>query len=261
LSDAPAVHMEGVDFAYERELVLREVNITIDSGDFIGVVGPNGGGKTTLLKLMLGLLRPLRGTVEVFGQPPERVCRRVGYVPQDSTHELRMPMTVADVVLMGRLGTGRALGGYGAADRRGTQQALERVGLDHLAGRSFHGLSGGERQRTMIARALVSEPEMLMLDEPTASVDKVAESEIHELLQMLNQTMTVILVSHDLGFVSQAVKSVLCVNRVVVRHPTSAIEELDPDLLREMFGTDKRIVRHDRHEEDDAECCQTSSPR
>lgn len=243
--DDAAVELRGVSFSYNGSAVIEDASFVIPRGDFAGIVGPNGGGKTTLLKLMLGLLRPATGTVRVLGGPPERAARRVGYVPQGFQYDARLPVTVADVVRMGHLGHEHSwLAGLGASSSE-VRAALEAVGLGGLELRRFADLSGGQRQRVLIARALTTEPEMLMLDEPTTSLDAGAEREVLGLLQRLNERLTIVLVTHDLGFVSAAVHSVLCVNRRVRRHPTTQVGEITGELLESMYGRDRVMVRHD----------------
>jgi zinc transport system ATP-binding protein len=171
----------------------------------------------------------------------------VGYVPQKFQYNVNFPVTVMDVVLMGQLGQSRFYGPYSAVDRQAARRALCQADLEGFEDRSFDALSGGQVQRALIARALTSDPDMLMLDEPTASLDAPAEADIYSLLQQLNEHMTIIVVTHDFGFVSRVVKSVLCVNRTVNRHPTSDLDDVTGDLLRELYGSDLRVVRHDRH--------------
>ena len=237
---APAVRLARVSFSYDGHPVLRDVDLAIEEGDFVTVVGPNGGGKTTLLKLILGLVRPGSGTVSVFGSPPELSRGRIGYVAQHSGADLLFPIRVLDVVLMGRLG-GRAVGAYRREDREAAAVALREVELERHARRAFSGLSGGERQRALIARALASQPDLLLLDEPTAHLDVMMESELFRLLERLSKRLTIILVSHDLGFVSGIARTVVCVKRTVSVHPTS---EMTGDLVREVYGRDVRMVRH-----------------
>ncbi|MGC9317407.1 MAG: metal ABC transporter ATP-binding protein [Armatimonadota bacterium] len=246
MSDTPAVELREVTFSYDGVPVLEDVSFTIPELDFVGIVGPNGGGKTTLLKLMLGLLQPDAGSVRVFGGRPEEMARRVGYVPQNFQYPTGFPITVRDVVLMGRLGRGSGLGPFASRDAAELSQALETVGLAGMQRKRFAELSGGQQQRALIARALLVDPDMLMLDEPTADLDVAAEREIWRLLQDLNASTTVILVTHELGFVSDVVKAVLCVNRRVRRHPTTEIGEITGDLLEAMYGSDLRVVRHDQ---------------
>ena len=236
------VEMHGVTFAYDGTPVLEDVHFSIEKGDFVGVIGPNGGGKTTLLKVMLGLLTPQRGTVTVFGQPPAAGRRRVGYMPQHSALDLKFPVSVLDVVLLGRLGTGRSIGPFRRSDKRAAEAVMEDLEIAGLRNRGFENLSGGQRQRVLIARALVSDPELLLLDEPTASLDVQMESELYGLLKRLNERLTIVMVSHDLGVVSKNVRKVVCVKRKVTAHPTT---ELTGEMIQEMYG-DVCIVRHDQ---------------
>jgi zinc transport system ATP-binding protein len=239
---SPIIEVRGVWFAYDRESVLEDVNLSIGDRDFVSMVGPNGGGKTTLLKLFLGLLKPTRGEVRVFGTSPERARPRMGYMPQHVRHDLAFPVSVLDVVLMGRLGVGGSLGRYGRADHAVARRSLDEVGLADLAGRPFAALSGGQRQRVLIARALACEPELLLLDEPTSNLDLRVQDDFYELLRDLNARHAVILVSHDVGFVSKLVQRVVCVNRGVTVHATSELRGTD---LMELYGPDVRMVRHD----------------
>jgi zinc transport system ATP-binding protein len=242
MSGNPVVSIENLSFAYNGGAVLADVNLEIREREFVSIVGPNGGGKSTLLKLILGLLQPRRGSVRVFGQPPEKSRPRIGYLPQHAHHDPQFPTTVVEVVLMGRLGRRLSLGPFGKTERRQAIDTLEKMGLGDLAGRSFSAISGGQRQRVLIARALVSEPDLLLLDEPTSHIDVAAVNDFYELMERLNEKLTIAVVSHDIGFVSNRVKSVICVNREVVIHPTS---ELTGESLRNLYGTDIRLVRHD----------------
>jgi zinc transport system ATP-binding protein len=239
----PVISVHGVSFAYDGDLVLRDVCLEVAPRDFACMVGPNGGGKTTLLKLILGLLAPAAGRITVFGGPPQEARTRIGYMPQHAQVDLRFPVSVADVVLMGRLGRAEIMGPYRRAHRDAAWQALREVGLYDLRQRPFGTLSGGQRQRTLIARALAAEPELLLLDEPTANLDAPAESDLYELLRRLNERLTVVMVTHDLGFVSRFVRTVICVNRCVVVHPTS---EITGEIIREIYGADVCMIRHDQ---------------
>lgn len=239
----PVISIERMSFSYDGERVLEDVDLAVGPRDFVSLVGPNGGGKTTLLKLVLGLLEPTAGRIRVFGGPPEEARSRIGYMPQHTQVDPRFPVSVTDVVLMGRMSKAAGLGPYRKADREAAWEALRQVDLADLRRRPFSDLSGGQRQRTLIARALVAQPQMLLLDEPTASLDVYMESELYELLNRLNERLTVILVSHDLGFVSRFVRRVVCVKRYVVVHPTS---EITGEIIRELYGADVCLVRHDR---------------
>lgn len=241
---SPIVQLDGVSFAYGEVVVLEGVHLSIWPGEWVLVVGPNGGGKTTLLKLILGLLEPTAGQVRLFGQEPAKTRHRVGYMPQHIQFDSLFPVTVMDIVLMGRLGTPgrRPLGWYTRQDRQAAQEALAEVGLTGLENRPFAALSGGQRQRVLIARALCSRPELLLLDEPTAHVDPQAEGQLMEILQRLHRRMSIVMVSHDLGVVSPQIGSVLCVNRRLVVHPTT---ELTGEKIRQLYGEDLRMIRHD----------------
>lgn len=240
----PAVELSDVSFAYNGKMVLRDVSLTIAERDFSWIVGPNGGGKTTLLKLMLGLLPPGTGTVRLFGETPKRGRRQVGYMPQQLQHDNRFPVDVVDVVLMGRIENLSPLGFFGRSDREQALAALDEVGLADRAHSRFAELSGGQQRRVLIARALAGQPRLLLLDEPTANLDLRVEEELFELLQLLNQRLTIVMVSHDPAFVSPFVKSVICVKEHVHVHPTA---DIDSAIMSELYGRAIRMIRHDRH--------------
>jgi zinc transport system ATP-binding protein len=243
VDDVPAIKFRNVYFSYDSVPVVKEVNLTVKQGEFVSIVGPNGGGKTTLLYLMMGLIEPDSGEVKVLGKKPEASRRKIGYMPQSMDFDRQFPVTVMDVVLMGRLGS-RFGGPYSKEDKQAAMGAMEEIGIDSLAKRPFSKLSGGQRQRVLIARTLACNPEILLLDEPTANVDPDTEGMMHEFLHEMHKRMTILLVSHDLGFVSKAVKSVICVNKRVVRHPTA---EITPEAIRDLYNDEMRIVRHDQH--------------
>jgi zinc transport system ATP-binding protein len=237
----PVIQTEHLYFAYDRLPILEEVNMTVNHLDSICIVGPNGGGKTTLLKIILGLLKPDRGSIKVFGRSPQEGRDRIGYVPQHANYDPQFPVTVFDVILMGRLGK-IAAGPYSGADKEAAGMALEQMGLQDYAHMLFSDISGGQRQRALIARALASGGELLLLDEPTSNIDKETEVHLFEILKTLNQRMTIMLVTHDVGFASTFFKSVACINRKVFIHPTS---ELTGHLIQDTYGGEIRMIRHD----------------
>lgn len=243
----PAIEFDSVDFSYDGPTVLQEASFSIAEGDFVSIVGPNGGGKSTLLKLMLGLLQPRKGTVWIFGQPPKFSCTQIGYTPQFLTVDFSFPISVFDVVLMGRLQPGWRFSSlwYSSEDRKAAQKAIETMQLADYADVSFANLSGGQRQRVLIARAICGNPKILLLDEPTNNIDATSEQVLSQILNNLNRSMTIILVSHDVGFVSQCVKNVICVNRTVAVHTTS---ELNAGTIQDLYGrNDMKMVLHDHH--------------
>ena len=252
-TQGPVVEIRDLHFAYAGSPVFTGANATVTPDSFVSIVGPNGGGKTTLLRLILGLLRPDRGEVLLFGQNPARSRRRVGYMPQHAHVDPQFPVTVMDVVLMGRLGQngvgpGRLLGPFRAEDRRQALAALAETEADDLKDRSFSDLSGGQRQRVLIARALACAPDLLLLDEPTASLDPSIQDDLFELLHRLNERMTVVLVSHDVSVVSQHVGKILCVTYGIDEHPASEITGALADLFPSTSGV--ALVRHDSHRHD-----------
>lgn len=202
-------------FHYDSLTTLEDVNVEIFQGEFVGIFGPNGGGKTTLLKLIMGFLRPQKGKVLLFGRPPEEMRHLIGYVPQAMRFDRDFPISVLEVVMMGSLRKLSWWGTYPAGAKRKAMAALDLVGLTHKAKASFGTLSGGEAQRTLIARAIIDEPALLLLDEPTANVDREAEQNIYARLTDLNQTMTILMVTHDLQTIIDKVGKLLCVQRRV----------------------------------------------
>ncbi|HSW46887.1 MAG TPA: ABC transporter ATP-binding protein [Phycisphaerae bacterium] len=240
-SSQPAVVFDRVSFTYDGPPVLEDVTLSIPQQDFVCAIGPNGGGKTTFIKLILGLIKPDTGLVRVLGESPERARRRIGYMPQHARLDLRFPVSVLDVVLMGRLGQTRLVGPFRRIDRRCALNALDEVRLADLARRPFSALSGGQRQRVLIARALACDPELLLLDEPTAGLDPSVQEDFYALLRDLNQRLTILMVSHDIGFVSLIFRTVICVNRDVHMHPTS---ELTRKRVADMYGREVRLLHH-----------------
>ncbi len=253
---ASIVELQDVTFGYTDQVVLKNVNLTIEEGECLCIVGPNGGGKTTLLKLILGLLQPQTGQVRVFGKFPKESLSKVSYMSQLVQVDPLFPIRVIDVVLMGRVRNVRWGGFYSKSDKKAAEAILERLGILNLKHESLSELSGGQRQRVMIARALVGDPELLLLDEPTNNIDIQVEAQLLKLLHELKEHMTILMVTHDAGFVSSLVKRVICVHKSVSVHPTSEIQDT---LLKGIYGTDLRVVRHDENlihpNTDKKDCC------
>ena len=237
----PVIELSGVSFAYGVAPVLEDVHLSVRAGEFLGVVGPNAGGKSTLLKLILGLLEPAGGRIRVLGRRPQAASREIGYVPQYPAFARDFPVTVEQVVLMGRLRRGRLLGSYRRGDREMARWVMTQTEIADLAARRIATLSGGQLQRVLVARALACEPQILILDEPTANIDLRVESDIFDLLRVLNQRMTILVVSHDVGFISAYVRRVACVNRTLLCHAT---ESIDGQVIHDLYGGDVRRVAH-----------------
>jgi len=239
-SGAAAVELRAVSFGYLSSPVLSQVDLVIQPGQFVGLVGPNGGGKTTLARLILGLLTPWNGSVRVFGRPPRQVAERLAYTPQRLEFDPLFPLTVLELVLMGRLPQPR-LGPHRLTDREQARQALDQVGLGHRAEESFASLSGGQQQRVLIARALAGNPDLLVLDEPTANVDDHSEGQLREILAGLRGRLTVLMISHDLDTVSRMADCVACVDRTVHVHEAAAVSA---GHLRDLLSGRYRDLRH-----------------
>ena len=221
------VRLEDVWVRFDGVAVLEGIDLSVYQNDFMGMIGPNGGGKTTLLKVILGLIRPSQGKVTVLGSTPERGRRFVGYVPQYSLFDRDFPVSVWDVVLMGRLGQAGRFRRYSEEDKKAALHVLETVEMLDFKGSQIGRLSGGQQQRVFIARALVSEPKLLLLDEPTASVDAPMMEEFYELLNRLKKRMAIVLVTHDLSAVSIYVDTVGCLNRKLYYHHSKEVSAED----------------------------------
>jgi zinc transport system ATP-binding protein len=214
------IRIERIDAGYNATPVLKNVSLSIMEHDFIGIIGPNGGGKTTLMKVLTGLLKPLKGTIEYFIDRSD-----IGYLPQGIQVDAQFPITVEEVVASGLGKRSGLTGRIRKEERSHLISTMERVGVATLKNRSVGELSGGELQRTMLARALASSPKLLVLDEPDSHVDNRFESELYSLLKQLNESVTILLVSHDIGIISQYIKTIACVNRDLHYHPSNEISE------------------------------------
>jgi zinc transport system ATP-binding protein len=242
------VELEDVDFVYGATPVLERINLTVEPGDFLGIIGPNGSGKTTLLRIVLGLLPPARGSVRLFGHAPAafRQWGRLGYVPQKATLDPALPVTVREVVATGLLPSLGLFARIGTAERQRIGEVLGQVGMERHGAARIGALSPGQQQRVLIARALVSKPELLILDEPTGGVDPEAQTSFYALLHHLHRErdVTLILVSHDIGVVAKEVTKLACLNRRLIFHGRPG-DFLGDAALAALYGPAVRVVSHD----------------
>ena len=235
------IKIKDVWVQYNGVPVLEGVSLSVERGDFLGVIGPNGGGKTTLLKVILGLITQQRGKVSILGRTPARSRKDIGYVPQHNLFDRDFPINVWDVVLLGRYGKTGLFRRYDESDKTTAQQALKTVDMLDFKNRQIGQLSGGEQQRVFIARALVNEPKLLLLDEPTASVDATMQTEFYELLNGLKQQMTIIMVSHDIGAISVYVNKIACLNRQLFYHGS---KEISAETLEATYKCPIQMITH-----------------
>ncbi len=244
----PFVEIEKVSVRYGEVSVLEDIDLTVEPGDFLGIIGPNGSGKTTLLRIMLGLLAPTSGQVRLFGHPPASLKQwgRLGYVPQKATFDPALPVTVGEVVASGLVATLGLLRRVRAAERQRVADVLAQVGMTAHAAARVGSLSVGQQQRVLIARALVSDPELLILDEPTGGVDPEAQTSFYALLHHLNREreVTLILVSHDIGVVAKEVTRLACLNRRLIFHGRPG-DFLSDAALAALYGPAVRVVSHE----------------
>ena len=222
LENSPSViDIENLSFSYDRDIILDNINLSINKGDFLAIIGPNGGGKSTLLKLILGLEKARKGSVKVFGQSPTKNLSLIGYVPQNTNVNTDFPIKVIEVVLMGHVGEKTPLFGYGKDEVACAMGALTQVGMEAYAHAKIGSLSGGQRQRVMIARALCAHPKILILDEPTSSIDIKGQKEVYELLKLLNKNITIVVVSHDISVILEYANKAAHINKRLSYHDIS----------------------------------------
>ncbi|PRM95476.1 ABC transporter [Aliarcobacter cryaerophilus] len=214
------INIKNLFFKYQKTEVLENVNLTIKDDDFLAIIGPNGGGKSTLLKLILGLLPLQSGTIEKNIEN-----NQVGYVPQNTNLNIDFPITALEVVLMGHISSKKRLFGYSKDEISCAIESLNQVGMKEYANKKIGDLSGGQRQRVFIARALCSNPKIMLLDEPTASIDVQGQQEIYELLRELNKTICIVVVSHDLSILLNYAKNVAHINRGLVYHSLAEVQK------------------------------------
>jgi ABC-type Mn2+/Zn2+ transport system ATPase subunit len=241
-----ALEFAGAEFAYDNRNTAVEADLRVEDGSLVALVGPSGSGKTTLLRAAIGQVRPVRGEVRLSGRPvSRRLPQRVGYVPQLETIDWNFPVTVTEVVLMGRAGESGPWPWPSRDDRRALDETLERLGIGELRARHLRSLSGGQQQRVFLARALIRRPDLLLLDEPTSGLDVRTRQEILRLLAELQATgITVVLTTHDLNGVAAILPEVVCLNRrVVAQGPPAAV--FTPAILKETFGSEMLVFHHD----------------
>jgi zinc transport system ATP-binding protein len=251
-----AIELNKVSFFYDNHPILSDVSMSVAERDFLAIIGPNGSGKTTLLKIILGILNPGEGSVKIFGKAPSEAAGSLGYVPQDTGLNKDFPISVRDVALMGRLGRSGRERRYTSEDRELSEEALKKAGMWEYRDRPIGRLSSGQRQRVLIARALSAEPKILLMDEPTASVDAQFQTHLYDLLKELNSTITIIVVSHDMSVLSGYINSVACLNRTLFYHDSG---EITDEMLHSAYqcpvdliahgGVPHRVLRKHDHED------------
>lgn len=212
------LELKSINAAYDDKLVLKDVDLVVKQNDFVGIIGPNGGGKTTLLKVILGILKPVSGEVNVNGST-------IGYLPQINQVDKKFPISVRDVVLSGLMGVKKLLGRYSSENRNRANELMEQMGILHLKNKNIGELSGGQLQRVFLCRAIIADPQLLILDEPDTYVDSNFEVELYDILDKLNDHMAIIIVSHDVGTICSHVKTIACVNQTLCYHDSNIISQ------------------------------------
>ncbi len=236
-----AVGVEKVSVYFDSKCVLEDISLKVLENDFLGIIGPNGGGKTTLLKVIAGLVKPTRGSVKIYGRPLNKVGNVIGYVPQMNQPDITFPATVWDIVLTGRLNKGNLIKPYSVADKEAALEALKAMDLDALKDEPIGRLSGGQRQRVFVARALATKPRLLLLDEPTLSVDRRLDTRLWEFLNELKREVTIIVVTHDISALSKYVDKIACLNRRLYYNESKQITR---EMWMEAYQCPVDIIAH-----------------
>ncbi len=249
------IDIKDLSFAYEKETILENINLSVEEKDFLAIIGPNGGGKSTLLKLILGINKLKKGSITVLGKEPSKSLTDIGYVPQNTNVNTDFPIKVIEVVLMGHVGGERPLFGYGKEETMCAMGALAQVNMQEYAHRKIGSLSGGQRQRVMIARALCAHPKILILDEPTSSIDITGQRSIYELLRVLNKSITVIVVSHDISVILEYANKAAHVNKTLSYHDIS-----DKKQTFHTHGSDEHFCEIELLQMLGADSCDTCEP-
>jgi len=235
------IDIDNVSFNYGIVPVLENISLKIHEDEFIGIIGPNASGKSTLLKLILGLIKPNKGTISKYNQTCQHKRNHIGYVPQHVSFSRDFPVTVEEVVLMGHVTTTSLFFKFNKNEVASANQAMQALEIDNIAKRQIGSLSGGQLQRVLIARALVCQPNILILDEPTSNVDMRVEEDIFALLKNYSEHMTIIVVSHDIAFISGYVDRVACLNRTLVCHDT---ESISGKMIEELYDAPVKMIHH-----------------
>jgi len=220
------IEIKNLSFSYAKDIkILEEIVFEMFDDDFVGLIGPNGGGKTTFLKIILGLLEPDSGEIKVFGKKPKEARREIGYIPQYSKIELDFPINVLEVILTGILGNKKIFSYYSKDDKKKALEVMHKVGIEDLKNKQIGELSGGQRQRVLIARALVRNPKLLILDEPTSNIDIPSEKNLFEFLKKINKKTAIIIVSHDISAISSFIRQIGCLNKTMYFHREGKINK------------------------------------
>ena len=243
------IYIEDLEVRYQNKVVLKDIFLTVNKGEIVCIVGPNGGGKTTLLKVILGLKDYTKGKIEVLGKPPEKVDKKeIGYLPQREDSNINFPISVFEVVLMGRYPKIGLLKKPSKKDKEIAFESLKLVKMEKLKNENINKLSGGQRQRVFIARALAMEPKILILDEPSTGLDIVAQEDFYKTLVDIKKQkdMAILMVSHDIGVVSTYVDRIACLNKTIHYHGKSGTP-IPGEVLKKVFGSNIQILVHDQH--------------
>jgi len=235
------IRIEHVSFDYGDHRVLEDINLTVYDDDFLGIIGPNGGGKSTLLKIILGLLTPTEGNISLFNKNPKEGRKYIGYVPQYTLVDRNFPINVEQVILSGRIGHTDFLRRYSGTDKKIADKAMNIMGIGDLRNIQIGKLSGGQLQRALIARALATEPKLLLLDEPTSNIDVQAETDFYDFLHGLSEKMAIILVTHDTGAISSHVKTIGCINKTLHYHGE---KNIPPKVFEKLYGCPIELIGH-----------------
>jgi zinc transport system ATP-binding protein len=235
------IKLEHISYDYGDHRVLEDINLTVHDDDFLGIIGPNGGGKSTLLKIILGLLTPTEGSIYLFNKSPREGRKNVGYVPQYTLVDRNFPINVEQVVLSGRIRHTDFLRRYSENDRKIAEKSMDIMGIKELRDNQIGKLSGGQLQRALIARALATEPKLLLLDEPTSNIDVQAETDFYDFLHELSEKMAIILVTHDTGAISSHVKTIGCINKTLHYHGE---KNIPPKVFEKLYGCPIELIGH-----------------